>query len=173
MTVHLLQKYLPENSLPYLQQWLGQHPIQILISRERSSKLGDYRRMPDHSHQITINSTLPPELFFFVLTHEMAHFFAFQKFGYRMRPHGREWKEEFANMLRDSLSVHSEAFERVSLQFAKSPRASFAASTGLVKYFHPENGEEGNFVEKLQKGNIVCYPQENYNMESKLKTNHH
>lgn len=172
MTAHLLQNYLPENSLPYLQQWLGQHPIQILISRERSSKLGDYRRMPDHSHQITINSTLPPELFFFVLTHEMAHFFAFQKFGYRIRPHGREWKEEFAKMLRDSLSVYSEDLQPVILQFSKSPKASFAASTGLVKYFHTDNGEEGNFVETLKKGTIFCYRQENYKMETKLKKNY-
>ncbi len=172
MTAHLLQKYLPENSLPYLQQWCGQHPIHIQITRDRASKLGDYRRLPDGSHQITINSTLPPELFFIVLTHEAAHFSAFQKFGYRIRPHGKEWKEEFRNMLRESISVYSEDLQPVILQFAKSPKASFAASTGLVKYFHTDNSEGENFVESLERGTVFCYRHENYQMETKLKKNY-
>ena len=69
MSISLLEKYLPENTLPYLKKWFGEHPIHIKITRGRNSKLGDYRKMPDQSHQITINSTLQPPLFFFVLAH--------------------------------------------------------------------------------------------------------
>jgi predicted SprT family Zn-dependent metalloprotease len=49
--------------------------------------------MPDNSHQITINGTLEPQLFFFVLTHELAHLIAFEKYGRRISPHGQEWKK--------------------------------------------------------------------------------
>ena len=153
MSISLLEKYLPENTLPYLKTWFGDHSIHIKITKGRNSKLGDYRKMPDKSHQITINSTLQPPLFFFVLTHELAHLLAFENFGGRISAHGAEWKNTFRIMLLESISIYPDDLKQIILRFAKSPKANFMASPELVRYFHIENYEdESNYIEDLSLG---------------------
>ena len=109
MQVNLLEKYLPPNALPILKNWFGDYIIHIKITNERSSKLGDYQKVGDNKFIITINHNLQPELFFFVFTHEMAHLFAFEKFGRRkIAPHGKEWKDTFRRLLVETISIYSE-----------------------------------------------------------------
>ena len=82
---------MPDTAFPYLKIWFASHQVHLHISRSRNSKLGDYQRLKDGSHKISINHNLQPELFFFVLTHELAHLIAFDKFkGKRISAHGIE-----------------------------------------------------------------------------------
>lgn len=135
--------------------------------------MGDYRKLPDNSHEITINSTLVPQLFFFVLTHELAHLIAFEKYGRRISPHGNEWKETFRNMLLQSLDVYEEELRPIIIKFSKSPKANFMASPDLVKYFHIEKQDDTlQFIEKLQKGDIFIYRNEKYLLEGLIKKNY-
>lgn len=173
MSVSNLIKYLPENSLPYLKKWFGDYYIHIKITRGRHSKLGDYRKMPDKSHQITVNSTLQPELFFFVLTHELAHLIAFEKYGYRISPHGNEWKHTFREMLHESIQVYHDDLKGIILKFSRSPKANFMASPELVRYFHAEDlKDEQNYIEDLKSGEIFIYRRMTYVIEEKLKKNY-
>ena len=66
MSINVLEQYLPERTLPFLKKWFADYVIHIRITKNRDSKLGDYRKLPDNSHEITVNSTLTPQLFFFV-----------------------------------------------------------------------------------------------------------
>jgi len=173
MSISLLEKYLPENTLPYLKKWFGDYSIHIKITRGRNSKLGDYRKMPDKSHQITINSTLQPQLFFFVLTHELAHLLAFENFGNRISPHGAEWKQTFRLMLLESISIYSEDLKPIILRFSKSPKANFMASPDLVRYFHIENyDDESSYIEDLHPGEKFTYKKQTYIIEEKRKKNY-
>ena len=173
MSILNLEKYLPENTLPHLKNWFGEHFIHIKITKGRNSKLGDYRKMPDKSHQITINSTLQPELFFFVLTHELAHLLAFEKFGYRMSPHGAEWKHTFRTMLLESIGIYSEDLKPIIHKFSRSPKANFMASPDLVRYFHIENYEdETSYIEDLKIGDRYIYRKQTYIIEGKRKKNY-
>lgn len=173
MSVANLQKYLPENTLPYLKTWFGEHYIHIKITKARNSKLGDYRKMPDKSHQITINSTLQPQLFFFVLTHELAHLLAFENFGNRISPHGSEWKNTFRTMLLESISIYSEDLKPIILKFSKAPKANFMSSPDLVKYFHIENYEdETSYIEDLETEDRFIYRKQTYIIEGKRKKNY-
>lgn len=173
MSVSNLIKYLPENSLSYLKKWFGDYYIHIKITRGRHSKLGDYRKMPDKSHQITVNSTLQPELFFFVLTHELAHLIAFEKYGYRISPHGNEWKYTFREMLHESMEVYHDDLKGIILKFSRSPKANFMASPELVRYFHAEDlKDEQNYIEDLKSGEIFIYRRMTYVIEEKLKKNY-
>ncbi len=117
MSIQSLETYLPKNTLDHLRNWFSDYSIHIKITKNRNSKLGDYRKLRDHSHEITINSTLQPQLFFFVLTHELAHLIAFEKFGRRISPHGKEWKHTFRQMLLESIEVYEEDLNRLSLNF--------------------------------------------------------
>lgn len=173
MSIQSLEKYLPQNTLQYLKMWFSDYYIHIKITRNRNSKLGDYRKLPDHSHEITINSTLTPQLFFFVLTHELAHLIAFEKYGRRISPHGNEWKETFRNMLLESLEVYDEALKDIIVKFSKSPKANFMASPDLVKYFHIETQDDTlQFIEELQKGDFFIYRNEKYLLEGLIKKNY-
>ncbi|KQT24418.1 transcription elongation protein SprT [Chryseobacterium sp. Leaf405] len=173
MSIQSLEKYLPQNTLPYLKDWFSDYYIHIKVTKNRDSKLGDYRKLHDNSHEITINSTLVPQLFFFVLTHELAHLIAFEKYGRRISPHGNEWKETFRQMLLQSLDVYDEDLKPIIIKFSKSPKANFMASPDLVKYFHIEKQDDSlQFIEKLQKGDFFIYRNEKYLLEGLIKKNY-
>lgn len=170
MSVSVLEKFLPENTLSYLKVWFGSYPCHLKITKNRNSKLGDYRKLPDKSHQITINGTLEPQLFFFVLTHELAHLIAFEKYGRRISPHGAEWKQTFREMLLESLTVYAEDLRPIIQKFSKSPKANFMASPDLVKYFHvPKEDDEQTFIENLKKGELFEYKKEIFVIEETTK----
>jgi hypothetical protein len=173
MSIQSLEKYLPQNTLQYLKIWFSDYYIHIKITRNRNSKLGDYRKLPDNSHEITINSTLVPQLFFFVLTHELAHLIAFEKYGRRISPHGNEWKDTFRRMLLESIDVYDEALRPIIAKFSRSPKANFMASPDLVKYFHIEKQDDKlQFIEELKEGDYFMYRNEKYFLEGLIKKNY-
>lgn len=173
MSIQALEKYLPSHTLQYLKIWFSDYYIHIKITRNRDSKLGDYRKLPDNSHEITINSTLVPQLFFFVLTHELAHLIAFEKYGRRISPHGAEWKETFRQMLLQSIEVYEEGLRPIIVKFSKSPKADFMSSPELVKYFHIEKQDDKlQFIQELQKGEYFIYRREKYLLEGLIKKNY-
>lgn len=173
MSIQSLEKYLPQDTLRYLRIWFSDYYIHIKVTRNRNSKLGDYRKLPDNSHEITVNSTLTPQLFFFVLTHELAHLIAFEKYGRKISPHGNEWKETFRNMLLESLEIYDEELKPIIIKFSKSPKANFMASPDLVRYFHTEKQDDTlHFIEQLQKGEFFIYRNEKYLLEGLVKKNY-
>lgn len=97
----ILQRYLPEEAVtPFLDYWQRNH-LALHISRERSSKLGDYRLpTPDHpQHAISVNGNLNRYFFLWVLLHEMAHLDTFVQYGRSVRPHGPEWQYAYARLM--------------------------------------------------------------------------
>lgn len=168
MSIAVLQKFLPENTLPYLKKWFGNYAVHIRITKGRQSKLGDYRKLPDQSHEISVNSTLPPQLFFFVLTHELAHLIAFEVYGRKIAPHGKEWKVTFGEMLLESLSVYELELQKILVKFSVSPKANFMSSPDLVRYFHIDD-EEASLLETLRQNDEFLYRKENYRILEVLK----
>lgn len=165
MSIHILETYLPHNCLPFLKKWFANHVIHIKITKNRNSKLGDYRKLPDNSHQISINSTLEPQLFFFVLTHELAHLIAFDDYK-RIAAHGKEWKLVFGTMLLESIAIYDDELQAILVKFSKNPKANFMSSYDLVRYFHHKNlTPEDYFLENLSIGTQFIYKQERYTIE--------
>lgn len=172
MSIQILQKYLPERAFPYLRTWFSAHKIHIHVSRDRNSKLGDYQRLKDGSHKISVNHNLQPELFFFVLTHELAHLIAFEN-NRRIAPHGKEWKLTFREMLLESLDVYTEELKPHILQFSKSPKANFMASGPIVKFFHRgEFSDNECFMDELSVDDSFLYRKQIYIIRQKLKKNY-
>ncbi|PZU84256.1 MAG: transcription elongation protein SprT [Chryseobacterium sp.] len=168
--MNVLEQYLPDSTLPFLKKWFADYRIHIRITKDRNSKLGDYRKMPDKSHQITINSTLDRQLFFFVLTHELAHLLAFEKFNNRISAHGKEWKDTFREMLLESIDIYTADLKPIIFKFSKSPKANFMASPDLVKYFHIDNPEDSFvFIEDLSINEIFHYKGDEYKILEKKK----
>lgn len=167
MSAEILDKFLPPDALPFFKVWLGKHVLHLKITKKRESKLGDYLKLKNGSHQITVNGNLAPELFFFVLTHELAHLIAFDKYK-GILPHGNEWKAVYRTMLLESLEVYSEALRPNILQFAKNPKANFMAFSPLVRYFQDE--KDGlHYLSDLEIGGHFLYRRKTYRVEGCVK----
>ena len=170
MSINTLEQYLPDHTFPFLKKWFSDYYIHIKITKNRNSKLGDYRKLPDKSHQITVNSTLDKQLFFFVLTHELAHLIAFENFSNRITAHGKEWKDTFSAMLLESIDLYTDDLKPIILRFSRNPKANFMASPELVRYFHIENPDENLvFVEDLLTNDKFRYKGEDYQLLEKKK----
>ncbi|WP_282162612.1 SprT-like domain-containing protein [Ulvibacterium marinum] len=94
-----LKKYLPERAVTPCLQLIQKTGVHLKITNHRVTRHGDYRRLPNGLHQITINATLNPYRFLITLIHEIAHLVAFEKYGKRIKPHGLEWKRTFQYLM--------------------------------------------------------------------------
>lgn len=95
-----LKKYLPENAIDDCIDFINRYRIKIVITKARRSKLGDYSPPQNGKpHTITINHNLNRYSFLVTFIHEVAHLNAFLKYGYQIEPHGKEWKQTFAQLL--------------------------------------------------------------------------
>lgn len=84
----ILTKYLPERAVGPCFDLIQQHGVHLKIVNERVTRHGDYRRMPDGRHRITVNASLNKYRFLITLVHEIAHLVAFEKYGRGIKPHG-------------------------------------------------------------------------------------
>src|SRR6478735_4611130 len=88
-----LSRYIPEASAQRMFDYLHKYKVHLTITKERRSILGDYRHATHYqNHRISINGNLNKFSFLITLIHEIAHLIAFEKYGLRIQPHGREWK---------------------------------------------------------------------------------
>ncbi|MFO7616943.1 MAG: hypothetical protein R6V75_06800 [Bacteroidales bacterium] len=96
-------RFLP-GSEGLVESWLNGARVSVRLSRSRLTKHGDYRAPRDgRPALITVNHDLHPVLFTITFCHELAHYRAREKYGPRIRPHGKEWKQEFRLMLKQLL----------------------------------------------------------------------
>lgn len=118
----ILQRYLPADAVePFLAYW-RHNRLALHISRERSSKLGDYRLpTPDHpQHAISVNGSLSKEMFLWVLLHEMAHLDTFVAHGRRVRPHGHEWQQAYAALMAEYAHCFPQEARQLILQCSRT-----------------------------------------------------
>ncbi len=95
----ILQKYLPERAVEPALQLIKETGVHLKIVNRRVTRHGDYRKMTNGMHQITVNSTLNKYRFLITLIHEIAHLVAFEKYGRFIKPHGLEWKRTFQYLM--------------------------------------------------------------------------
>lgn len=96
----ILSNHLPQQAVDGVYNYLDLHKIHFHITRQRSSKLGDYRwPQPRHNfHEISVNGDLNPYLFLWVFLHEAAHLETHLKYS-SAQPHGHEWQAEYAKLI--------------------------------------------------------------------------
>jgi hypothetical protein len=94
-----LEPYVSKNALTPVLALLQHDNLTIKVKNERKTRHGDYKRLPNGKHQITINSNLNKYKFLITLIHEIAHFEAYNSFGRFIKPHGKEWKYTFQRLM--------------------------------------------------------------------------
>lgn len=123
---HTISHYIPEASVTKVLQLLEHDNLTVLVKKERKTRHGDYRKLPNGKHQITVNGSLNKYRFLITLIHEIAHLEAYKNFGKFIKPHGKEWKTTFQYLMLPFLNPDvfpSEILPILAKHF-KNPKAS-------------------------------------------------
>ena len=144
--VDSLKDFIPNTALDQVSKLLLQDNLVVKIKKERKTRHGDYRRLPNGKHQITINSNLNPYRFLITLVHEIAHFEAYTTYGKLIKPHGPEWKSIFQQLMLPFIRPEvfpNDVLPLLAMHF-KNPKASSDSDPVLslkLKQFDAPNGK--------------------------------
>ncbi len=151
----ILEKYIPQASVQPVIELIKSHKVHLKIVNERVTRHGDYRKMANGQHRITVNSTLNKYRFLITLVHEIAHLDAFMKYGTTIKPHGPEWKHTFQILMLPFLRPEVFPGQLLPLlaRHFKNPKASSDTDAKLalaLKQFDPENDK--NYIFEIPLG---------------------
>ncbi len=138
---HVLSGRIPAESMDYVIDLLAVHPVHVLVSRPRRTRLGFYRS-PGRGqvwHHISVNEDLNPYAFLVTLLHEIAHLHVQLHVAptrrRRVAPHGREWKCAFGQLLEPVVREHGLPSDVTAAieGMLDNPRASSCADATLLE----------------------------------------
>lgn len=131
-----LSKYIPEAAAPIISQWINDTGCRFKVSRSRTTKLGDYRAPHQGSnHQITVNHDLNPFAFLITSVHEFAHLKTWVERKTLVKPHGKEWKNNFKLLMEPFLKLDifpSDIVQAISV-YMSNPAASSCTDVNLYR----------------------------------------
>ena len=167
----VLQKYLPEQAVLPCFELIKTNGVHLKIVDHRVTRHGDYRRMADGKHQITVNASLNKYRFLITLVHEIAHLVAFERFGRRIKPHGKEWKQTFQELMKPVLSeeVFPEPLLSVLKKHMLNPKASSASDPLLWQALNPSSKIETLLID-LEDGSHFEFKNRSFKKKSKRRT---
>ncbi|WP_432222880.1 SprT-like domain-containing protein [Flavobacterium sp. TMP13] len=152
-----LSKYLPEHAVKPVFDLIVTHRVHLKIVNERQTRHGDYRKGLSGKHEITVNSSLNKYKFLITLVHEIGHLVAFEKYGRNIKPHGKEWKHTFQQLMIPY--IRPEIFPGHLLPLLarhfKNPSASSDTDTTLslaLKQFDAANDK--NYIFEIPYGTV-------------------
>jgi len=138
---------------------IKQFKVHLKIVNERVTRHGDYRRLPDGRHLITVNASGNKYRFLITLIHEIAHLVAFERFGRRIKPHGKEWKHTFQQLMLPF--IRPEVFPNELLPLLahhfKNPKASSSTDSRLaiaIKGYDAIQHEDKSYVFEIPLGSV-------------------
>jgi hypothetical protein len=144
MTNYNLEDHVPINSLILLKRLIEKNDVDLKMVNERVTRHGDYRKLPNGKHRITINKNLNEYRFLITLIHEIAHLEAFKSYGKFIKPHGKEWKHTFQRLMLPLLNPDIfplDLLSKLAVHF-KNPKASSDTDSKLslaLKQYDPPN----------------------------------
>ena len=155
--VEVLSKYIPQAAVSPTFELIKEHNVHLKIVNERVTRHGDYRKMPNGQHQITVNANLNKYRFLITLIHEIAHLLAFTKYGRNIKPHGLEWKRVYQYLMLPFLrpEVFPNQLLPLLARHFKNPRASSDTDAKLslaLKQYDAPNDK--NFIFEIPHGGL-------------------
>ena len=129
-----------------IQTLLNDKDLKITIKKVRKTRHGDYRKLKNGGHQITVNDNLNPCRFLITLLHEIAHYHTYQFYGNGIQPHGLEWKQMFQKIMLPFLrpDVFPNTILPLLAKYIKNPKATTDSDVHLslaLKSLDPPNNK--------------------------------
>lgn len=157
----ILKKYLPEQSVAIIAEWIVTYDFKLKIKKERSTRLGDYTAPRNGlNHLITVNHNLNKFAFLITLVHEVAHLITYNEHKNRVNPHGIEWKKNFQHLMQPFLNTEIfpvEVFAALR-RYIHNPAASSCSDVHLLRTLklHDER-TDSVFLEYLPYNAMFLY----------------
>ena len=131
-----LRKYLPEPAAPVISRWIIDSNCVFRISKGRTSKFGDYRPPHGkHGHRISVNYNLNRYAFLITTVHEFAHLKAWNQYQHKIKPHGKEWKNCFRQLMQPFLqaAIFPTDIHTALTRYMDNPAASSCTDLNLFR----------------------------------------
>ena len=160
--------------LPLIEEWAREYSFELKITRPRSTKLGDFRPpRPGQIAKLTLNGNLGPYQFLTTLTHELAHLIAWERYGRRAMPHGKEWKTIFSAMLTE-LERYCDwpvAYSTALKKHAKSPKSAVGGDPLLQQTILKLDGMDDQLLlQELAPGDAFVFKNRAFTFSEKRRT---
>jgi len=154
-----LSRYLPTPAAPIISQWIIDSQCMFRISKSRTSKLGDYRPpYGKQGHRIPVNHTLNRYAFLITTVHEFAHLKAWTHYQHKIKPHGKEWKSLFRQLMRPFIQtgVFPTDVEAALIHYMDNPAASSCTDLNLFRVLkkYDQLREDTQTIEQLPADTI-------------------
>lgn len=145
---------MPPEAAPIIARWIDYFQCEFKVSRNRSTKYGDYRH-PFHGqgHRISVNYNLNPYAFLVTTVHEFAHLLTWNEYNRKAKPHGTEWKANFKKMMRTfyEKDIFPRDVQQVIMNYLENPAASSCSDINLSRVLKKYDAVQPHIVtvEKL------------------------
>ena len=168
----VLANYLPQEVIPYIENWIQEFKLDFKIVNPRKTKFGDFRPAygSRKKHQITINNNLNKHAFLITTLHEFAHLFTWEEHGRRVQPHGVEWKSIFAEMLVKFYPLFPEDVQLALEKYIDNPKASSCSDKDLYKVLRKYDEYSQPYLDEISIGSEFLFNKKRYKSLEKRRT---
>ncbi|MGC8864578.1 MAG: SprT-like domain-containing protein [Bacteroidales bacterium] len=132
-----LEPYLPPGTASLVTDMILSLPnLDVKVVEPRRSRRGDYVfKQPVGRHQITLNWNLSRHNFLITFLHEYAHLVVWNRYGGKVAPHGKEWKNVFREVAAPilALGILHPAFTAAFSQYLRNPYATSVRDEALMR----------------------------------------
>jgi SprT protein len=131
-----LRPFLPEGSLDLVCEKLRAYPHHLTITPPRATKHGDFKADSRTGKlELTVNGNLNPYAFLITLMHELAHLVTHLEHGWKVKPHGAEWKSAFKRTLGPFLrrDIFPDDLKLTIHQYLQNPGATSCSDLSMAK----------------------------------------
>ncbi|WP_316746843.1 sprT domain-containing protein [Pedobacter gandavensis] len=132
----ILAQYMPPAAAPIIAKWIDYFQCEFKISKNRVTKLGDYRHpYQGLGHKISVNNDLNPYAFLVTTVHEFAHLLTWNDHKNKVKPHGGEWKHNFKRMMAPFIeqSIFPQDVELAIVSYLANPSAASCTDLKLSR----------------------------------------
>lgn len=149
----ILKKYIPDQSVEIILNWIIENNVSLKITKKRNTKTGDFRAdRRNNNYKISINNDLNKYSFLITLVHEFAHLEVWKNYKNSVRPHGKQWKDSYKNLLNIfiNMNIFPEDINTVIVNHIKNPKASSCSDVDLCRVLKKYNINDNTiFLEDL------------------------
>jgi hypothetical protein len=134
--INILAQYMPAQAAPIIAKWIDYFDCEFKISKNRTTKLGDYRHpFKDKGHKISVNNDLNQYAFLVTTVHEFAHLLTYNDHKHKAKPHGTEWKSNFKRMMNPffEAQVFPSDIQHTIVNYLNNPAASSCTDLTLAR----------------------------------------
>jgi SprT protein len=129
---NVLAQYMPAAAAPVIARWIDYFQCEFKISKNRATKLGDYRHpFKDTGHKISVNNNA----FLVTTVHEFAHLLTWNEHKNKVKPHGEEWKRNFKRMMVPFMDkqIFPEDIHQAIISYLNNPSAASCTDLKLSR----------------------------------------